>query len=207
MKRKIIIFTDGSQYTFEQDVVLTYFPKSKYDILPMGCVIDMNYFMGSWDDKLDMMHNWIECYSPDWVIGIGNISTLLEPIRGYKKILICPRFDLAWIKKQLELKEKHFVSGNDELALDWKEMFELDDIRVPLEMIEVFHNEVRPVLFQDITDYDRQNTYGLFESHILGRADRDVFVQHYPNLMLVPPGSTQNFGRIADVILNIIENR
>lgn len=208
MKQKITIIFDRLQNPFKQEDILKYFPISQYEIGPLNSIIDIYHVsaMGSWEDRLYLINAIIEFFSPNFIIGIGNVSTLLEPIRGHKKILISPRFDLSWIKKQLELKEKYLLSGKDESALGWEERSKLYDIRSPLEMIGIFNNEVHPILFNDITDYDRQNTYCLFESSILGRADRDVFVQHYHNSVLVPPGSTQNFGRIADTVLSIIGN-
>lgn len=106
---------------------------------------------------------------PDLIIGTSMGGMYAELLRGYKRILVNPSFHMARLLTFRGLGNVDFLNKREDGAKSFK---------VDKQMIAEF-KEVEKLLFQGITEEDKENVYGLF-----GRNDPTVhtqgdFTKHY----------------------------
>ena len=109
---------------------------------------------------------------PDLIIGTSMGGMYAQQMRGYRKICVNPAFNMSRMSKVLKPGVHKFLNGRKDNAKEF---------RVTKETIQHFFQMERHQ-FDDISDFDRDNTYGLFGIHdetVSG--GYELFKKYYPN--------------------------
>jgi len=89
---------------------------------------------------------------PDLIIGTSMGAMYAQQMRGFKKICVNPAFNMSRMSKVLKPGVFKYLNGRKDNAKEFK---------ISKETIQHYFQMERKQ-FDGITDFDRENTYGLF---------------------------------------------
>ncbi|MBQ4276471.1 MAG: hypothetical protein II750_00015 [Bacteroidaceae bacterium] len=122
-------------------------------------------------EALPYLKQLCEQEKPDLIIGTSMGAMYAQQMYGYKKILVNPAFNMSTMSKVLKTGEHKFLNGRK----DGQKTF-----KITKDIIQ-HHNQMERQQFKGITDFDRENTYGLFGIHDTTVNTYDLFKKHYKN--------------------------
>ena len=122
-------------------------------------------------EALPYLKQLCEQEQPDLIIGTSMGAMYAQQMYGYKKILVNPAFNMSTMSKVLKTGEHKFLNGRK----DGQKTF-----KITKDIIQ-HHNQMERQQFKGITDFDRDNTYGLFGIHDTTVNTYDLFKKHYKN--------------------------
>ena len=134
-----------------------------------------------------------EC--PDIIVGTSMGGLYAQQIRGFMRICVNPAFELSKHKEVLYEGTHEFFNPR----LDGKTTFTITS-----EIIEHF-SEMEAHQFDDITDQDRENVYGLFGDNDTTVNCEDIFRQHYKNVIHFHGEHRLNRQVIEEVLVPLIQ--
>ena len=108
---------------------------------------------------------------PDLIIGTSMGAMYAQQMFGFRKILVNPAFNMSTLSKVFKTGEHKFLNGRKDSAKTFK---------ITKEIIQK-QNMMERQQFKGITDFDRENTYGLFGIHDTTVNCYDLFKKHYKN--------------------------
>ncbi len=108
---------------------------------------------------------------PDLIIGTSMGAMYAQQMYGFRKICVNPAFNMSTMSKVLKTGEHPFQNRRK----DNQKTF-----RITRGTIQHF-NQMERNQFKGITDFDRENTYGLFGIHDTTVNTFDLFRKHYPD--------------------------
>lgn len=108
---------------------------------------------------------------PDLVIGTSMGAMYAQQMFGFKKICVNPAFNMSRMSKVLKTGEHKFLNGRK----DGQKTF-----KISKDTIQHF-NMMERMQFKGITDFDKENTYGLFGIHDESVNTYDLFKKYYKN--------------------------
>ena len=143
---------------------------------------------------------------PEVVVGMSMGGMYAQQMRGLKRICINPAFDLSKPRRRLFGKRK----GRGDILKEGT--FEFLNPRrdgektftITPEIISHFA-EVEAHQFDDITDEDRENVYGLFADNDTTVNCEDVFREHYKNVVHFHGEHRLNRQVIEEVLVPLIK--
>ena len=122
-------------------------------------------------EALPYLKQLCEQEQPDLIIGTSMGAMYAQQMYGYKKILVNPAFNMSTMSKVLKTGEHKFLNGRK----DGQKTF-----KITKDIIQ-HHNQMERQQFKGITDFDRDNTYGLFGIHDTTVNTYDLFKKYYKN--------------------------
>lgn len=123
------------------------------------------------DEALTYLRQLCEQEKPDLIIGTSMGAMYAQQMFGYKKILVNPAFNMSTMSKVFKTGEHKFLNGRKDNQKTFK--ITKDIIRK--------QNMIERQQFKGITQFDVDNTYGLFGIHDTVVNTYDVFKKHYKN--------------------------
>lgn len=108
--------------------------------------------------------------TPDIIIGTSMGGMYAQQMRGYKRIIVNPAFNMSTQSKVLKTGEHEFYNGRYDGAKKF---------RITKDIIQ-HHNQMERQQFKDVTDEERELVWGLFGINDPVVKTYDVFKKHYP---------------------------
>ena len=122
-------------------------------------------------EALPFLRSYCEENKPDLIIGTSMGGMYAQQMFGFRKICVNPAFNMSQASKVLKTGTHKFFNRRK----DNKKEF-----TITREIIQHF-NMMERQQFKGITDFDRENTYGLFGIHDTVVNTYDLFKKHYAN--------------------------
>ena len=123
-------------------------------------------------EALPFLKEFCKNEKPDVIVGTSMGGMYAQQMYGFRRICVNPAFDISQHKDIL--KEGIFEFFNP--RMDGEKTFTITP-----EIIQNF-TEMEMHQFDDITDEDRENIYGLFADNDTTVNCEDIFRQHYKNV-------------------------
>ncbi|MCQ2112893.1 MAG: hypothetical protein MJY95_06085 [Bacteroidaceae bacterium] len=109
--------------------------------------------------------------NPDLIIGTSMGAMYAQQMYGYKKICVNPAFNMSTMSHVLKTGEHKFLNGRKDSQKTFK---------ITKDIIQHF-NQMERQQFKGITEFDKENTYGLFGINDKTVNTYDLFKKHYKN--------------------------
>ncbi|MBO4611999.1 MAG: hypothetical protein J5671_02385 [Bacteroidaceae bacterium] len=132
---------------------------------------------------------------PDIVIGTSMGGMYAQQMRGFVRICINPALNMSTMSSALRTGEHKFFNGRK----DGQKTF-----RITRDIIQ-HHNQMERQQWKDITDWDRENCYGLFGIHDTVVNTYDLFHKHYPHATRFDGEHRLNEKVLRKVVIPLIE--
>lgn len=120
-------------------------------------------------DALPYLKEYVATEQPDVIIGTSMGGMYAQMMRGYKRILVNPAFNMSTMSKGLKTGEHRFYNGRYDGAKTF---------RITRDIIQ-HHNQMERQQFKDITADDKELVWGLFGINDPIVKTLDVFKKHY----------------------------
>ena len=146
-------------------------------------------------DALPFLREFCATEQPDLVIGTSMGGMYAQQMFGFKKICVNPAFNMSTMSKALKTGEHAFFNGRK----DHQKTF-----RITRETIQHF-NQMERQQFKGITDFDRENTYGLFGINDKQVNTYDLFRKYYTKAERFDGEHRLNDKVLKKVIVPLIE--
>lgn len=134
--------------------------------------------------------------NPDIIVGTSMGGMYAQQMRGFKRICINPAFNMSTMSKVLKTGNHKFFNGRKD---NQKEFV------ITKEIIQ-HHNQMERQQFKGITDFDKENCYGLFGIFDSQVNSYDTFKKHYPNAIRFEGEHRLNDKVIHKVLIPLIKN-
>lgn len=121
-------------------------------------------------EALPYLSDFCQQEQPDLIIGTSMGGMYAQQMRGYRRIIVNPAFNMSTMSKVLKTGEHEFFNGR----YDGAKRF-----RITRDIIQ-HHNQMERQQFKNIPPDDKQNVWGLFGIHDSLVNTIDVFKKHYP---------------------------
>ena len=120
-------------------------------------------------EALPYLREFCEREQPDLIIGTSMGGMYAQQMFGFPKICVNPAFNMSHASKVLKPGVHKFFNGRKDNQKEFT---------VTKEIIQHF-NMMERSQFKGITDFDRENTYGLFGIYDTTVNTYDLFKKHY----------------------------
>lgn len=134
-----------------------------------------------------------ETEKPDLIIGSSLGAMLAQLIRGQKKILVNPSFEPSKVLRQNMGEQIYFNKRKDGAT-----MFNIT------EEICVGYELAQKTQFNDIKDFDVENTYGLFADNDVVVNCKDTYLRHYKNFVDFPGEHRLTYSNVKNTITPLV---
>lgn len=121
-------------------------------------------------EAMPYMLQYMQENAPDLIIGTSMGGMYAQLMRGYKRIVVNPAFNMSTLSKVLRTGEHRFFSGRYDGAKTF---------RITRDIIQR-HNQLERGQFKDIPEEDKALVWGLFGIHDIAPKNYDLFKKHYP---------------------------
>ena len=120
-------------------------------------------------EALPYLRKYCEDVKPDVIIGTSMGGMYAQQMFGFRKILVNPAFFMTRYGI-LKTGEHPYLNGRKDSTKTFK---------ITKDIIQ-HYNQMERVQFKGITDFDRENTYGLFGTNDPKVHTYDKFKEYYP---------------------------
>lgn len=187
---KKLMYLHGSAsagYSHTSIGILKCIPEDWQLIMP-DCPVDA-------EECLKMLKELCEKEKPDLIIGSSQGGYYAQMLKGYKRICVNPALEMS---KDDDVK----VGDNHEFLIN-----RADGVQeyVITPEIQDGYRRLEAHQFEGITDFDRENCYGLF-----GDKDTDwgyckpIFAEHYPHIHTFPGGHKMEYDEIENYLMPLV---
>lgn len=134
---------------------------------------------------------------PDLIIGTSMGAMYAQQMHGYTKICVNPAFNMSQLSHVLKPGVHRYLNGRKDSAKEFK---------ITRETLQHYFLMERRQ-FEGITDFDRQNTYGLFgtEDNILKTRSYDLFRKYYRNAERFSGGHQLNDRALRSAVVPLVK--
>ncbi len=122
-------------------------------------------------DALPYLKDFCECEQPDIIVGTSMGGMYAQQMRGFKRICVNPAFNMSTQSKVLKTGVHKFFNGRKDNQKEFK---------ITKDIIQ-HYNQMERSQFKGITDFDKENCYGLFGINDPVVHTYDIFKKYYPN--------------------------
>ena len=122
-------------------------------------------------EALPFLKQYCQENAPDLIIGTSMGGMYAQQMFGFRKICVNPAFNMSHASKVLRTGTHKFFNRRRDNQKEFT---------VTKELIQ-HYNMMERQQFKGITDFDRENTYGLFGIHDTQVNTYDLFRKYYPN--------------------------
>ena len=121
---------------------------------------------------LPYLTGFVREQQPDLIIGTSMGGMYAQQMFGFKKILVNPAFNMSTMSKVLKAGKRYpFQNGRKDGEKDFL---------ITGQIVKNF-NQMERQQFKGMTDFDKENTWGLFGTNDTTVNCYDLFKKHYPN--------------------------
>ena len=187
---KKLIYLHGSAsagYSHTSMGILKCLPED-WQLLTPDCPVDA-------EECLQMLKELCEREKPDLIIGASQGGYYAQMLKGYKRICVNPAFEMS--------KDSDVNVGSHQFVINRQDG--VQKYTITPEMQEGYRR-LEAHQFEGITDYDRENCYGLF-----GDKDADwgyckpIFAEHYKHVNTFPGGHRMEYDEIENYLMPLIK--
>lgn len=146
-------------------------------------------------EALPFLKNFCEQEQPDVIVGTSMGGMYAQQMRGFKRICVNPAFNMSVQSKVLKTGVHKFFNGRKDHQKEFK---------ITKEIIQ-HHNQMERNQFKGITDFDRENCYGLFGINDPVVHTYDLFKKYYPHAIRFEGEHRLNDKVIKKVLIPLIE--
>lgn len=122
------------------------------------------------DEAMPYLTQYMKEEQPDVIVGTSMGGMYAQLMRGYKRVLVNPAFNMSSLSKVLHTGEHHFFSGRYDGAKTF---------RITRDIIQ-HHNMLERGQFRNIPDEDKPLVWGLFGIDDIAPKNYDLFKKHFP---------------------------
>ncbi|MCQ2064227.1 MAG: hypothetical protein MJY66_00015 [Bacteroidaceae bacterium] len=120
---------------------------------------------------LPYLQEYVKLEQPDIIVGTSMGGMYAQQMFGYRKICVNPAFNMSTMSKVMRANKTYpFQNGRKDGARTFT---------ITGQIVRNF-NMMERQQFKGITDFDRENTFGLFGIHDTTVNTYDLFQKHYP---------------------------
>ena len=120
-------------------------------------------------EALPFLQQFVKDEQPDLIIGTSMGAMYAQQMFGFKKICVNPAFNMSRMSNALKTGEHKFLNGRKDSQKTFK---------ITKDIVQHF-NMMERQQFKGITDFDKENTYGLFGIHDKSVNTHDLFRKYY----------------------------
>lgn len=146
-------------------------------------------------EALPFLKDFCEQEQPDVIVGTSMGGMYAQQMRGFKRICVNPAFNMSVQSKVLKTGVHKFFNGRKDHQKEFK---------ITKEIIQ-HHNQMERNQFKGITDFDRENCYGLFGINDPVVHTYDLFKKYYPHAIRFEGEHRLNDKVIKKVLIPLIE--
>ncbi|MCD8237590.1 MAG: hypothetical protein LUD00_13335 [Prevotellaceae bacterium] len=146
-------------------------------------------------EALPFLKDFCEQEQPDVIVGTSMGGMYAQQMRGFKRICVNPAFNMSVQSKVLKTGVHKFYNGRKDHQKEFK---------ITKEIIQ-HHNQMERNQFKGITDFDRENCYGLFGVNDPVVHTYDLFKKYYPHAIRFEGEHRLNDKVIKKVLIPLIE--
>ena len=159
-----------------------------WQLLTPDCPVDA-------EECLQMLKDLCEREKPDLIIGSSQGGYYAQMLKGYKRICVNPAFDMS---NDVDVKVgKHDFVVN---RLDGVQKYTI------IPEIQEGYRRLEAHQFEGITDFDRENCYGLFGDHDTDYGHcKPLFAEHYKHIYTFPGGHRMEYDEIEEYLMPLIK--
>ena len=167
--------------------ILQYLPED-WQLLTPDCPTDA-------EECLQMLQDLCEREKPDLIIGSSQGGYYAQMLKGYKRICVNPALEMS---KDVDVKV-----GSHQFVVNRQDGVQKYTITPE---IQEGYRRLEAHQFEGISDYDRENCYGLF-----GDKDADwgyckaIFAEYYPHIYTFPGGHKMEYDEIKQHLIPLIK--
>ena len=121
------------------------------------------------EQALPFLLDFCQREQPDLIIGTSMGGMYAQQMFGFRKICVNPAFNMSHASKVLKTGTHKFFNGRKDNQKEFT---------ITKETIQHF-NMMERSQFKGITDFDKENTYGLFGIYDTSVNTYDLFKKHY----------------------------
>ena len=146
------------------------------------------------EECLKMLKDLCEKEKPDLIIGSSQGGYYAQMLKGYKRICVNPALYMS--------KDPDVKVGKHDFVVNRADSIQKYQIT---EEIQEGYRRLEEHQFEGITDFDRENCYGLFGDH-----DEDwgyckpIFAEHYKNISTFPGGHKMEYDEIETYLMPLV---
>jgi len=186
---KKLMYLHGSAsagYSHTSMGILNNLPED-WQLLMPDCPVDA-------EECLKMLKELCEKEKPDLIIGSSQGGYYAQMLKGYKRICVNPAFEMS--------KDADVKVGNHQFVINRADG---EQKYVITPEIQDGYRRLEAHQFEGITDFDRENCYGLF-----GDQDAEwgyckaIFAEHYPHVYTFPGGHAMEYEEIEKYLMPLI---
>lgn len=123
-------------------------------------------------EALPYLKQFVQDEQPDIIVGTSMGGMYAQQMFGFKKICVNPAFNMSTMSKVMKANTRYpFQNGRKDGQKDF----------VITGQIVKNYNMMERQQFKGITDFDLENTWGLFGVHDTTVNTYDLFKKHYKN--------------------------
>ena len=145
-------------------------------------------------EALPFLKEFCREQQPDLVIGTSMGGMYAQQMFGFRKICVNPAFNMSHMSKVLKTGTHKFFNGRKDNAKEFT---------ITRETIQHF-NMMERSQFKGITDFDRENTWGLFGIHDDQVNCYDLFKKYYKNAHRFEGGHRLNEDVLRKVVIPLV---
>lgn len=142
---------------------------------------------------LNMLHDICSTQNIDIVVGTSMGGMFTQQMHGYRKIIINPAFHVSQSMRK-RLGENQWFNHRQDGATTFTITPELCDA----------YEEMERHQFDGITDFDRNNSIGLFGNNDTTVNCREEFLEHYTQMFIFDGEHRLSFENVRDIIVPLI---
>lgn len=159
-----------------------------WQLLTPDCPVDA-------EECLKMLKELCEREKPDLIVGASQGGYYAQMLRGYKRICVNPALEMS--------KDRDVKVGSHQFVINRQDGVQKYDITPEMQD---GYRRLEAHQFEGITDFDRENCYGLF-----GDKDTDwgyckpIFAEHYKHIYTFPGGHRMEDDEIEKYLMPLIK--
>lgn len=149
------------------------------------------------EDALPFLKEFCDTEKPDLIIGTSMGGMYAQQMHGFRKICVNPAFNMSRMSKVLKPGTFKYLNGRKDSAKEFRITKDT--------MQQYFQMERRQ--FDGITDFDLENTWGLFGTDDdTTRGSYDIFRKYYPNVSRFEGGHQLNEHALRTAVLPLVKS-
>ncbi len=146
-------------------------------------------------EALPFLQTLVATEQPDLIIGTSMGGMYAQQMHGYRKICVNPAFNMSKLSKVLRPGVHKFLNGRKDNAKDF---------RITKEIIQHFFM-MEMQQFKGITDFDKENTWGLFGIHDTQVNTYNLFKKYYPNAIRFDGEHSLNEKALRSTVIPLVK--
>ncbi len=147
-------------------------------------------------NALPYLREYCATEKPDLIIGTSMGGMYAQQMFGFRKICVNPAFNMSQASKVLKTGTHKFFNGRKDNQKEFT---------ITRDIIQ-HYNQMERMQFKGITDFDRENTWGLFGINDTTVNTYDLFKKHYSKALRFDGGHRLNEAVLRKVVIPLVKD-